>query len=304
VNQPERIFFYYHYQPYGPYWDLIKDKLELVKVPLVSFVSSFDYKDKFINQFRYAHHSDFIRLEKLLEKGGVYADMDTLFVNKLPEHLFQKPFVLGREPDILDPKTKQPKPSLCNAFIMSEANAAFGEKWLENMVKAFDGTWSHHATVYPYKLSKKFPEEIHIEPVESFYKLPSTLDGIADIFENLRTDYQDMYSIHLWAHLWWDPLRIDFSTFYGNRITEEYVRQASTTYAVIARKFLPQSVITTETTRKNIHLIKYLLLVLKTMMRFIGIGLLGDKLTPNASDDMALVKKQIRFLIRLPFSKE
>lgn len=311
VNQPENIFFYYHYQPYGRYWDLIKDKLNHVQVPLVSFISRFKYKERFINQFRYAHHSDFIRLEKILENGGVYADMDTLFVNKLPPQIFEKSFVLGRESDILDPRTKQSRPSLCNAFIMSEANAAFGQKWLFSMREAFDGTWSNHSTLLPQHLSEQFPGLIHIEPVESFYKFPSTPDGIADLFENLNTNLKGVYSIHLWAHLWWDALRLDFSTFYGDLITGEYVRQANTTYALLARKFLPENTpvvgkgtagkISRDTSRKRINPFQYFWLFIKILIKISVFSLLGDRRYPFAKKEAALAKHQFRFLCRLPF---
>ncbi|MBN1317284.1 MAG: hypothetical protein JXA42_17510 [Anaerolineales bacterium] len=311
VNQPERVFFYYHYRPYGRYWDLIKDKLDLVQAPLVPFVSNFKYKERSINQFRYAHHSDFIRLEKLLESGGVYADMDTLFVNKLPLQLYEKPFVLGREPGVLDPRTKQPTPSLCNAFIMSEANAAFGQKWLDGMCEAFDGTWSNHSTLLPQRLSERFPETVHIEPIESFYKFPSSPEGIADIFENLMTNWQDIYSIHLWAHLWWDILRIDFSTFYGARITEEYVSHANTTYAVIARRFLPETrpAAVQGAARKKtgdagtiqVNPVEFALLLIKTVIKIVVFNLLGDWHHPDSKKQVELAKKQFRFLRRLLF---
>jgi hypothetical protein len=119
TNQPEKIYFYYNFEPYGRYWELIKDKVELVKVNLDKFISEFNYSDKTIRQYTYAHHSDFIRLEKLIEHGGVYADIDTLFVDRIPEDLFMKKFVLGREDDIICQSTGERRRSLCNAFIMS-----------------------------------------------------------------------------------------------------------------------------------------------------------------------------------------
>ena len=44
--------------------------------------------------------------------------------------------------------------------------------------------------------------------------------------------------MHLWAHLWWSRRRRDFSGFHGGMIDEDYVRNADTTYAVAARRFL------------------------------------------------------------------
>src|ERR1700687_890517 len=151
VNCPEVIYFYYQHEPYGRYWDLIKEQLVRVKIPRVAFIDEYHYSDSRVARFRYAHASDFVRLERVLAQGGVYADMDTLFVNPIPRALFARQFVLGREDDVFDPHSGQMRSSVCNAFIMAERNAAFGKLWLEQMRGAFDGTWSSHSTLLTHE---------------------------------------------------------------------------------------------------------------------------------------------------------
>lgn len=90
VNRPEAMYFYYRHEPYGRYWDLIKDRLILVAVQPVEFVHRYAYADRRIRKYRYAHESDFLRLERLLDQGGVYADLDTIFVNPIPPALFEE----------------------------------------------------------------------------------------------------------------------------------------------------------------------------------------------------------------------
>ena len=240
VNQPEKIFFYYHHMPYGPYWDRIKDRLTLEKVDLSPTVSRFRYgfRNRWARRYSYAHHSDFIRLEKLIDRGGVYADIDTIFVNKIPEALYAKSFVLGREADIEDQKTKRILPSLCNAFMMAERGAEFGKLWLERMEESFDGSWSSHSTLLPQRLSEEYPDLIHIEPERSFYKHMWTREDLHSLFEGCDTDFTDVISIHLWSHLWWSKRRKDFSEFHAGLITEENIRTIRTTYNVLARRFL------------------------------------------------------------------
>jgi len=239
VNRPEKIYFYYCYEPRGRYWELIREKIEPVRVGLDDFISAFSYSDKRVEQYQYAHHSDFIRLEKLLEHGGVYADMDTLFVAEIPEGLYEQPFVLGREDDIICQTTGCRRRSLCNAFIISEKEAAFGEKWLEKMRESFDGSWSNHSTLLPQILSEKHPDLIHIEPSRTFYKHMWTREGIEMLFKGCDTDYTGVVSMHLWSHLWWSKRRRDFSDFHAGLLTEEYFRSVDSTYTVAARRFLP-----------------------------------------------------------------
>jgi hypothetical protein len=239
VNQPDALYFYYHYQPYGPYWDLIKEKIIPIKVYPVSFVTKYQYKDRYIKRYRYAHESDFIRLEKLIEHGGIYADIDTIFVNKIPAPLFNQPFVLGREDDIFDQSRQQYRPSLCNAFIMAQRDAPFAHKWLAQSEAAFDGSWSNHSTLLPYQLSQQYPDLLHIEPSRTFYKHMWTQEGLYTLLRGCDPDLEGVVSIHLWSHLWWSRWRRDFSTFHASLLTEDYIRRVDTTYNLVARKFLP-----------------------------------------------------------------
>jgi hypothetical protein len=241
VNRPERVFLYYHYKPFGPYWDLIAPRLTLEKVDLVSRISFRRYglRNRACWRYRYAHHADFIRLEKLLAHGGVYADMDTIFVNPFPARLFKNDFVLGREIDVVSPSTGRPQPSLCNAVILARPGAAFGKLWLAAMESAFDGSWSNHSTLLPQQLSSLHPELIHIEPQRTFYKHIWTPEGLQTLLQGLDPDFNEVVSMHLWSHLWWSRRRTDFSSFHAGLLTEAYIREVDTTYNIAARKFLP-----------------------------------------------------------------
>lgn len=239
VNRPEAIYFYYHSEPHGRYWDLIKDQIIPVWVPQVEPVARYRYQRRGIRKYNYAHQADFVRLEKLLDTGGIYADIDTIFVNPLPSSLFQHPFVIGREDDVRDETTGLLRPSLCNAFLMAERNARFAQAWLEQMPAYFNGSWSRHSTLLPHELAQAHPDWVHIEPQRSFYKHMWTREGLHTLLEGCDPDYERVFSMHLWAHLWWSRWRRDFSSFHEGRLTEDYIRRVDTTYNLVARKFLP-----------------------------------------------------------------
>lgn len=234
VNQPEKVYFHYHYEPYGPWWDLIKPHLLLRHVELEQFVVNHDYTDQSLTPYRYAHISDFARLHILLEYGGVYADIDTLFVKPLPDAIFQYPCVMGEE---YSPVTSQG--SLCNAWIAAEKDSAFCRIWLQRMPQAFDGTWSNHSTLLPWRLAQEFAHLVHVEPEASFFALDHQSENINRLFVQLVALPEHAYSLHLWNHLWFDAKRRDFSCFHAGLLTVDYVRYAHTTYAQHARKHLP-----------------------------------------------------------------
>lgn len=216
INNPEKIFFYYEQEPYGKYWEKIKDNLELVKVRPIKMLNG--------RKLGYAHQADFIRLEMLNKYGGIYADMDTIFVRKFSKKMFEKDFVMGLE-DLSDPFA-----GLGNAIMMAKKQSFFGLKWGRNIFREFDGSWNNHSIRYPLRLSKRYPDKIHVEPRNSFYKYIWDEEGLRSIFRDIDRNLDGVYSIHLWEHLCWHE--------YIKKINEEYVRKNDNTYNILARKYL------------------------------------------------------------------
>ena len=244
VNQPDKISFYYHYEPYGDWWEKIKHKINLVKIDLEPFVvDNKDYdshqEGQFIkrHQLSYAHQADFVRLKVLLEHGGVYADMDTLFARPMPDSFYQHEFAIGTEGNIAD-EHGQPRQSLCNALMLAQPDARFVSAWLKRMYQAFDGSWNNHSCAEAARLALKHPEQLSILPEEYFYKFSFTPQDIDRLFKQYDPDFNNIYSIHLWNHLWWDKNRKDFSDFHAGLLTYESILKGDTTYAALAQTFL------------------------------------------------------------------
>ncbi|HLH11510.1 MAG TPA: glycosyltransferase [Methylovirgula sp.] len=238
VNAPERIVLHLRHEPWGELWDLIRPQIEIAPIPESDLALALAYNDDYDKRFGYAHISDFVRLRVLHEHGGIYADMDTLFVARPPAEFFDQSCVMGRE--AIDASAPSPpEGSLCNAYIMAEPRSAFIELWMERMPNAFDGSWSNHSTFLPYRLAREFPRLIRVEPESRFFAFDWSREGIGGLFERDCALPYDAVSLHLWAHLWWDLERRDFSDFSHAHLTPLYVARAATTYARLARPFLP-----------------------------------------------------------------
>ena len=238
VNEPDEVFLYCRHEPRGAYWERLRERVTLVVVAGSEVVPELNYPRRRMNRYRDLHETDFLRLEILLRQGGVYADLDTLFVNPLAPELFEHSFVIGRELDVYRGGGEEAVPSLCNAVLMCAPGAPFARLWLQRMPAAFDGTWDAHSTGLAELLRAEHPELVHIEPSRSFYPFMFTREDLAKLFEELHTDLEGVYSIHMWAHLWWSRWRRDFSSFHGGRLSERYVRAGGTTYAHAARPVL------------------------------------------------------------------
>jgi GT2 family glycosyltransferase len=71
VLQPEKVMIHCLYEPSGVFWDLIK--------PLVTIVQGRDVQTAFGNTVEGVNHkADIIRLEALIEYGGIYIDADVV----------------------------------------------------------------------------------------------------------------------------------------------------------------------------------------------------------------------------------
>ena len=244
VNRPDKVLFYYHFEPWGPWWERIRPELELVQVDLVDFVNRhlgyYRHKEGIhiqINEYSYAHQADFVRLGALLDHGGVYADMDTIFLSAMPDAFFDEDFVIGREGVHADHQGNR-KASLCNALMVSKPGADFPRRWLENMYEVFDGTWTRHSNQEALRLSELYPGELHVVPQHCFYPYLGTVSDLRLLFESRDSRHENAYSIHLWSHLWWDENRRDFSVIHNGLIDEQYVKNEDTTYTLIARQYL------------------------------------------------------------------
>ncbi|HEV3055556.1 MAG TPA: glycosyltransferase, partial [Solirubrobacteraceae bacterium] len=240
VLQPEAIYFHHKHLPYGEWWERIRPHLTLVEVDAVEEVLATDYSAGHVpNKYRYAHHADFIRLDALIEHGGVYADIDTIFVRAFPDELFAAPFVIGREPAVRDEQTGEWRRSVCNALLMAEPGAAFARAWRERMAGALNGTWSNHSGFLPLELSESMPSAVRVEPESTFFPFGANRAGLSRLLEERHALPAGALTVHLWAHLWWDRWRRDVSPAHGGWFTPSLIRRTPTTLADLVRPYVP-----------------------------------------------------------------
>ncbi len=243
VNRPRSIHFHYRHEPYGPWWEKIKPHLQLQRVThTVDGFSPARYRDspegRLIERLElgYAHEADFLRLDILLAHGGAYADMDTVFVREYPDAWFEESFAIGEENAPPAPG-RILRPSLCNAVMFARAGAPFAAQWRQRMAEVFDGTWSRHSCEEAARLWQ-IGQSLRVLPSVYFCRYGSSIAGLRTLLEESDVAHPDVYSVHLWAHLWWAASRSDFSTVHAGEINETWLRERDCTLANLARRFL------------------------------------------------------------------
>jgi hypothetical protein len=169
---------------------------------------------------------------RLFRHGGIYTDIDTVFIRRFPDELRACSFVAERETDLND------EASVGNAALAAEPGAVFAKRWREAMAGALDG-WSDHSTMLPAHLAAANPAEVHLEPTVTFYPFGYTPLDLLRLLQADEPGPLEAISVHLWEHLWRDEWRTDFSTFHAGMVTLEDIREVDTTLFRLLRPFLP-----------------------------------------------------------------
>ena len=155
VNKPDAIYFHYQHRPTGPWWD----EIESMVVPIQRTPRDHIGTQRLAH---YAHKSDVMRLEILLEQGGIYLDIDTLCLK--PWHaLLDHRFVIGEESER----------SCSNAVMMSAPGSEFVRQWLELYPSSFkEGEWSETSCLLPRLLSKVpgLGDEVTVLPAKMLHE--------------------------------------------------------------------------------------------------------------------------------------
>jgi hypothetical protein len=218
LNRPERINIFYAYQPTGLWWQKVLQFAQALKVQ--------PPKEIFGNPLvHYAHRTDVLRLQVLIEHGGIYLDTDVICKKPFTD-LLEHEFVIGQE-------GVGGKGGLCNAVLLSAKNSRFAHKWLEGFVnfrsKGHDKYWNEMAVSYPARIAPECAGHVHLEGYKSFHWPLYTPEALKQLFEGLE-DFPEAYCHHLWESRSWEP--------YLASLTEDSIRKGTGYFARLARRFL------------------------------------------------------------------
>ncbi|MCU0372996.1 MAG: hypothetical protein MUE56_07105 [Ignavibacteria bacterium] len=218
VNNPDKVFFYYKYEPEGEWWDKARILVEKVRIEPPDNI----FGNKL---YHVAHKADIVRLNVLIEHGGIYLDLDTI-TKKSYESLRKFNFVIGKQ-------GRWRNMGLCNAVMMAEKNAEFARLWLSNYKtfrsKGKDKYWAEHSVKLPSVLAKQNPDLLHIEPYNSFHFPLYYKFSLRKLFIDAN-DYPEAFCHHLWEGGSWDE--------YLSKLSVEDIMQRDSTYNLIARKYI------------------------------------------------------------------
>jgi hypothetical protein len=229
--RPSSLRFYTSNAPYGPFWERLQGRIEVVHVerPIQVFGRPLGH---------YAHQADVTRLDVLIEYGGIYLDLDTI-VRRSFAPLLNHRAVMGLQ------KNPDGSCGLCNAVILSEARHPFLLEWRQTYQtfrsSGMDEFWDEHSVRIPLELAGVGPfgdrrqqrSDIEILPAEGFFEPSYWPYDLKRLFERVE-HFENSFAHHLWASFSADR--------YLDRLTPDIIRSVDTTYNLLARPLLPDTI--------------------------------------------------------------
>lgn len=217
VHNPDIVKVYVDKEPDdNMLWEAIKkkDKVNIVFIkPLTEF--------RGINISASQYKADIIRLERLMEDGGIYLDLDVLSLKSFDE-LLDEHCVVGSEggPD-QEPFCNDINKmgSITNAVLLSEPNNEFIKTWYNQIADNIEGKeWAYHAVCLPKHILCNDMFNVRLEPKMSFMPFCFRDKFIFDETQNDRmSDLDHSYTMHLWATIWKNDINnINISYFMKN----------------------------------------------------------------------------------------
>lgn len=183
INDPDKIYFYYHYEPKGQWWKKTKELVDLIKIDVPLSIGTKQLK-------KVAHKSDILRMQILKKYGGIYLDIDTICIRSYKDLLHNKFFIANEITE--SGKNK----GLCNAIMGTEPEGSFITNWWNNYEEHFDPDgWQESSTILPFHLSKENTNLTILKP--SNFLLPSC-ESIELIFEKPNNISEDLIALHYW----------------------------------------------------------------------------------------------------------
>ena len=198
VNKPEVVYWYGDEELSGEWGEKILKLVcfEKVKTINVAFGVAIVHP---------AHKADILRLQKLIERGGIYLDLDVICRNPFTP-LLNNRVVLGKEVNM------GKLVGLCNAVILAQKQENYTRRFLEgfdpnrSLWQGFRSTgpkdiyYSEISIKYSHFLANYWPEEIYVEDEKSFY-YPNYEEGqLREFFiEEDRGQFDKCYCHHLWG---------------------------------------------------------------------------------------------------------
>ncbi|KAK1759603.1 hypothetical protein QBC47DRAFT_111642 [Echria macrotheca] len=245
--KPDAIYLHYTYISEPPSPDASADPMTNPWVKRLSpHIKLVHHPPAPDNGTQYAHLSDTMRLQFLLEDGGIYFDIDAFALRP-----FDRILAAPQPHDVVLGHEGGNRWGLCNAIIAARANSSFVARWLRSYEHVdFGREWNYHSVLLPKEMAAEHPDEVCALAPDAFFWPTWTWRHIDWMHEPLSRAaaehwdreirrhggslFENQLAYHAWSQMAWDR--------YLRHLTPETVRGVDTRFNLLMRRFLEDDV--------------------------------------------------------------
>lgn len=239
VNKDCKITMYMDVEPEGEWWDMIKPMVSIEWYTPKTEINGVPIPHP-------AHQADIARLEILIEKGGIYLDIDVICSKPFSELIDSLPQL--KQKSVIDSTVIMGEEVLydlhvgfCSAVILAKAQSSFLKRWLDGFdpkKSLWQGFRSNGKDFYYAELSTKYtkflqflyPEEIVTLDKTKFFYPNYSEEELHEFFTTDTNKFDGAVVYHLWSNSAW----VD----YLQNETIEEIKSKDTAFTRLARRFI------------------------------------------------------------------
>lgn len=222
--QPTIAMFHHAHEPQGEWWAKTRPLLALRKVKSPTSIYG-----RYLRRF--AHQADVLRLELLLQFGGVYLDLDVLLLRPLDQLIARAAIASGGV--VLAHEGIDGTIGAGNALMACVRNASIMVTWYDRYHEFSDSVWNGFSVRLPMELAIAQPGTIALLDYTTMYWPPWNPWGIAQLYRTKRCMLPQSLGVHLWETKMWAVLL--------SKLTPQMVRQRDTCFTRLAAAVLDGS---------------------------------------------------------------
>ena len=198
---PDDIIMHFEYPSNGLWWGILTRLVTMRQSKFPTDVLGATLTNP-------AHKTDIVRLQSLIDEGGIYFDMDVLPLRSFDDLRGNgTSFLMGAQ--YADEGERRHPYGLCNAVMVAEKGTRFGRYWMSKYVNFTEESgWDTYSVQLPLQLARELQEEgggftpdiTVLRPPWTFFNPDPTFEGVAELFagRDLSIDLTHSYTTHFW----------------------------------------------------------------------------------------------------------
>lgn len=246
INKPDKIYVYcdQEHSNNDIYWDILVKK----NIITAEIVANTEYhKGIYLDSYQY--RADVLRLEKLVERGGIYMDLDILSLKPLTPYLNNCELVMGiessKEPDAINLDEVN---SITNAVIMAKPDNAFLKDWYDQLAdNLFDKPWAYHAVALPKEILQNNKDKYDILILPRKIIMPFDFRETYFLDDNCfqySEKIKDACTVHMWETIWNMDNRLNFTVQYFSDVNSIFTQNFNKYLLILKEnKYLLENII-------------------------------------------------------------